>query len=271
MAQETGVVYGDVMGFWNQPLDSNPLHEDEPEITGRDRLRGVTRATQLTLLVLLVSVTVTVISILATGERNWVFAIGLSVLIPLLIMPAVIYPLSCLNAALARHNHHLQQLARHDHLTGLYNRPYMLNMLERELALSSRHDHAVSVVLLDLQNNRDIIDRFGRGASDKAMQILAREVRAQIRESDLFGRFEGAQFLLVLPHTSLHDALRISDNLRHRLARQTVQGNDLQLSLAVCCGVASTDTSSRALQNLLNDADYALYNARNQPGDPAAG
>ncbi|WP_111655988.1 GGDEF domain-containing protein [Isoalcanivorax indicus] len=251
------------MGFWNQPLDKDPLQDNEPDVTSHDRLRGISRAAQLTLLVLLVSVTVTAISILATGERNWVFAMGLSVLIPLLIMPAVIYPVSCINASLQRHNQHLRQLARHDHLTGLYNRPYMLNMLERELALSSRHDYAVSVILIDLQNNRDIIDHFGRHASDKAMQMLAREVRAQIRESDLFGRFEGAQFILVLPHTSLRDALRISNNLRERLAQQQVQGNDLSITLRACCGVASTETSSRALQSLLNDADYALYSARN--------
>lgn len=255
------------MGFWNQPLDKDPLQDNAPEVTSQDRLKGISRATQLTLMVLLVSVAVTAISILATGERNWVFALGLSVLIPLLIMPAVIYPVSCINASLQRHNQHLRQLARHDHLTGLYNRPYMLNMLERELALSSRHDYAVSVVLIDLQNNRDIIDQLGRHASDKAMQVLAREVRAQIRESDLFGRFEGAQFILVLPHTSLRDAMRISDSLRERLAKQQVQGNDVSITLRACCGVASTDTSSRALQGLLNDADYALYTARNHQGN----
>lgn len=257
------------MGFWNQSLDEQGLQDVEPAVTSQDRLRGITRATQLTLLVLMVSVVVTIISILATGERNWVFAIGLSVLIPLLIMPAVIYPVSCLNAALVRHNGYLQQLARHDHLTGLYNRPYMLNMLERELALSSRHDYPVSVLLIDLQNNRDIIDQLGRHGSDKAMQLLAREVRAQIRESDLFGRFEGAQFILVLPHTGLRDALRISDNLRERLARQSVQGDSQNMALGTSVGVASTDTSSRTMQALLNDADYALYNSRKQ--GPLAG
>lgn len=255
------------MGFWNQgAVQSLPSQDNEPGITSQDRLRAVSKAAWLTLLMLLLAVTITAVCVLATGERNWVFALGLAILIPLLVTPLVVYPISCRNAALIRSNHHLQQLARHDHLTGLFNRPYMLNMLERELALSSRHDYPVSLILIDIQNNRDIIDRLGRHASDKALQRVAREVRTQIRESDLFGRVEGAQFMLVLPHTGLRDALRISDNLCRLLNRQDINTDSAAISLLTCFGVASTEHSSRTLQNLLNDADYALYNARKQSG-----
>lgn len=257
------------MGLWNHNA-AQTLADAELDISSHDRLRAVSKAAWLTLLTLGLAVTVTGITVLATGERNWVFALGLAVLIPLLVTPLVVYPISCRNAALQRRNQHLQQLARHDHLTGLFNRPYMLNMLERELALSSRHDYPVSLILMDIQNNREIIDQLGRHASDKALQRVAREVRTQIRESDLFGRFEGAQFLLVLPHTGLRDARRISENLCQLLNRQQITAENASMPLMTCFGVASTDHSSRTLQSLLNDADYALYNARKQYGGDAA-
>lgn len=254
------------MGLWNHN-NAPSLVDGELDINSHDRLRAVSKAALLTVLMLALSATATAITILATGERNWVFAMGLATLIPLLVTPLVVYPISCRNAALNRRNQHLQQLARHDHLTGVFNRPYVLNMLERELALSSRHDYPVSLILIEIQNNSDIVDQLGRHASDKAQQRLAQEVRTQIRESDLLGRFEGAQFILVLPHTGLRDALRISDNLGQLLRRQQITADNQTLPLLPCFGVSSTDQSARTLQSLLNDADYALYNARKQYGD----
>ncbi|MEY1662551.1 GGDEF domain-containing protein [Isoalcanivorax beigongshangi] len=247
------------------------MHHGQRSTTGTDSappcsrgtlLRALRNTLLLTLAIIAVSLLGTGIAVLATGERNWLFALTMATLMPLLLTPCIAFPLLRRNAALMDERQQLLLQARHDHLTGLFNRPYMLRMLERELALSARHRYPVSVVLLELRNSRELADQLGRLAADAALQLIAREVRGLIRESDLFGRFEATQFLLVLPHTAQRDAERISATLGEHLARQQVTQDGRSLLLCLCAGVGATGNQPRTAQQLLNDADYGLYNAR---------
>ena len=231
-------------------------------VRNSDRFYSLRLTAAITLAGIMVSLLITSVGILLTGERDWLAAITLALLVPLLLLPPLCYPLLARFSAVHRENRALRQLAREDHLTGLFNRPHLLSMLERELSLSQRHDYAVSVLLLDIVDFTDIADRHGRQAGDRLLRLFSERIRDKIRESDLFGRIDGAQFLLVLPHTDYNDALHMAQGLRSLADTIQLHIDDQLLSFDIRLGVASTENSGRQLNALLNEADYALYQSR---------
>ncbi|MBL7251290.1 GGDEF domain-containing protein [Alloalcanivorax sp. C16-2] len=213
---------------------------------------------------LLLSLLITAVGVLLTGQRDWLAAITLALLIPLLLLPPVCYPVLARLSALNRDNKLLRQQAREDHLTGLFNRPHLLSMLERELSLSLRHDYTVSILLIDIVDFSDIADRHGRHLGDSLLRVFSERIREKIRDSDLFGRIDGAQFLLVLPHTDYEDALHMAQGLRALTAAIQVQNGEERVGCDIRIGAACTENSGRQLNALLNEADYMLYQSRNE-------
>ncbi|KZX86138.1 diguanylate cyclase, partial [Alcanivorax sp. HI0013] len=206
----------------------------------------------------LLSLILTSIAILVVGERDWLSALILATVLPLMLLPPPLYLVASRLMSLDRQNHQLQQLAREDHLTGLFNRPHLLSMLERELALSQRHNYTVSILLLEINDFTQLLDEYGRHTGEKALRLFADCIREKIRESDLFGRFDGAQFLLVLPHTNYDDAARMGEGLRALTAGIRLssprpgeaQPENVRISAKI--GVASTENSGRNINPLLN-------------------
>jgi O-antigen/teichoic acid export membrane protein len=99
-----------------------------------DRATALKGTLLITISAVLLSLVLTSIAILVAGERDWLSALVLATLLPLLLLPPPLYLVGSRLMSLDRQNHQLQQLAREDHLTGLFNRPHLLSMLERELS-----------------------------------------------------------------------------------------------------------------------------------------
>lgn len=224
----------------------------------------------------LVSVILTGIAVLIVGERDWLSALLLAAALPLILLTPLLYLFATRLVAIDRHNRELQQAAREDHLTGVFNRPHLLGMLERELALSQRHNYTVSVLLLEISDFSQLLDEQGRYVGEQALRLFADCIAEKIRESDLFGRFDGAQFLLVLPHTSFEDATRMGEGLRALAANLKLNGriqddgSRSTIRISAKIGAASTENSGRNLNTLLNEADYSLYQNRNERRDKPA-
>lgn len=238
-----------------------------------DRATALKGTLLITLSAVLLSLILTSIAILLVGERDWLSALILATVLPLMLLPPPLYLVASRLMSLDRQNHQLQQLAREDHLTGLFNRPHLLSMLERELALSQRHNYTVSILLLEINDFTQLLDEYGRHTGEKALRLFADCIREKIRESDLFGRFDGAQFLLVLPHTNYDDAARMGEGLRALTAgirlssSQPGEAQPENVRISAKIGVASTENSGRNINPLLNEADYALYQNRNEGRD----
>lgn len=228
-----------------------------------DRFFALRLTALCTLIAMVASLLLTAIGVLLTGQRDWLAATSLALLIPLLLAPPFCYPTLSRLSTLRRENRLLRQQAREDHLTGLFNRPHLLGMLERELSLSQRHGYVVSILLLEIVDFSDIIDHHGRHPADRLLRLFSERIRDKIRESDLFGRIDGAQFLLVLPHTDYHDALCMADGLRALTASIQMPCDDGMIDFEIRLGAACTENSGRRLDALLNEADYALYQSRN--------
>jgi diguanylate cyclase (GGDEF)-like protein len=149
----------------------------------------------------------------------------------------------------------LRRLAGRDELTGLANRRTFNDVLERELARAARSHEPVSLLLLDLDRLKAINDHFGHAAGDRALRQLAQSAEASVRNGDVVARVGGDEFAVVLPSTSLCEALSIGERIRDHLADAGTRDQPLGLSFGAAVAHSAVDPS----EDLLREADRALY------------
>ena len=151
-----------------------------------------------------------------------------------------------------------EKKAYYDSLTGIFNRHKFNELFEIELNRIKRYSNHASVVVLDIDHFKHFNDTFGHLVGDKVLQKLAETIAGRIRNTDIFARWGGEEFVLLLPETSLQDALKLCENLRKFVA-------------AIECTEADSITASFGVTELLADdtvqtafkrADDALYAAK---------
>lgn len=155
----------------------------------------------------------------------------------------------------------LIKLANTDGLTGLMNRRRVLEMLQLQLELAQRHQHPLSLAIVDIDWFKNINDTFGHAAGDKVLKRFGRLCQDTFRHTDLVGRIGGEEFLIALPHTAIAEAVDTMTSLSlktKQLARNLgIDG----LRLSISCGV-TTCTTDTPLEELMNRCDKALYRAK---------
>lgn len=157
----------------------------------------------------------------------------------------------------------LSEQATRDPLTGLYNRRYLEESLERELHRTSREHVPLSVAMLDLDYLKQFNDTFGHEAGDRVLRELGRVFREKLRKSDISCRFGGEEFVLVLPGSALPDARQRVEQIRLLVKGLQVRHDDQVLGrLTVSGGVAASPEHGETPAELLRAADAALYSAK---------
>ncbi|MDR7400860.1 MAG: GGDEF domain-containing protein [Armatimonadota bacterium] len=155
----------------------------------------------------------------------------------------------------------LRELATTDSLTGLLNRRAFFDLAEREFARYQRYRHPLCAVMVDVDNFKDLNDRYGHLAGDEILQHVARQIRQELRRVDVAARFGGDELVLLLPETGIDDALRVVSRLRHAVAEMRLSFGEHLLRTSISAGVASAD-GCPSLEALLQRADLALYQAK---------
>ena len=111
----------------------------------------------------------------------------------------------------------LQEQAIRDPLTGLYNRRYLFEFMQREHKLAKRQPKTTSLLLLDIDHFKKINDTYGHNAGDAVLQSIALLLQEFTRETDLACRYGGEEFAVILPDTSIEGALNIGENMRQNV------------------------------------------------------
>lgn len=156
----------------------------------------------------------------------------------------------------------IKQLAVTDPLTGPYNRRAFFDLGQREIERYQRFNHPLTVVMLDMDNLKTINDTYGHSTGDDILRGLADRCRSNIRETDIFGRYGGDEFTILLPDTDLTAAVLIAERIREAISGSPwVIGQDL-VTVSASMGVAAAKKHHRTLKDLLADADRALYKAK---------
>jgi len=150
-----------------------------------------------------------------------------------------------------------------DGLTGIHNNRYLLEFLERELARAQRHCRPLAVVLFDLDFFKAVNDRWGHLAGDAVLRELAAVVKPTTRKTDLFARFAGEEFALVLPETAKDQALGAAERVRGLVEGHPFWIDGQAQRVTISGGVAVTaGEEPLTVSDLLREADYRLYQAK---------
>jgi len=156
----------------------------------------------------------------------------------------------------------VQQLASHDELTRTLNRRALVSSLERERLRAERSGAPFAIGMMDLDHFKAVNDSYGHGAGDAVLREFAATVHATMRTTDVFGRYGGEEFLIVLVGTELPAALEALERIRAALQKRDWAGVAPGLAQTVSAGIASF-RKGETVEQLLHRADQALYEAKN--------
>jgi diguanylate cyclase (GGDEF)-like protein/PAS domain S-box-containing protein len=154
-------------------------------------------------------------------------------------------------------------MAHHDELTGLPNRAFFKERMAKTLHHARRNGRKVTVAYLDLDNFKDINDSLGHGAGDEVLKEMAARMADGVRASDMVVRLGGDEFVVVLVHQSNHDT-GITRRLRelHKAVRKPIPYHDKQIAVTCSIGVAAFPSDGGTAEELLANADTAMYRAK---------
>lgn len=159
----------------------------------------------------------------------------------------------------------LRTQAVRDPLTGLYNRRYMQEFLERELHSARRKQRPVTVMMLDLDHFKRYNDNFGHSIGDRALAIIGEVLLRSVRAEDVACRYGGEEFALILPECSLQKAAVRAEEIRKRIQEGRVQTDGQPADpVTVSVGLAAFDETTDRVDLLLKLADDALYQAKSE-------
>jgi diguanylate cyclase (GGDEF)-like protein len=148
-----------------------------------------------------------------------------------------------------------------DGLTGVHNKRYLLETLEREIPRARRHGRPLSLVMLDIDHFKKINDTFGHLAGDYVLKELAQLVKTRLRPDDVIARYGGEEFGIVLPETPRAGGAAIGDDLRRRIeAHRFVFENEV-IRVSVSMGVAELGDTLDVLA-FIKASDELLYRAK---------
>ncbi|MCT7651386.1 diguanylate cyclase [Aliarcobacter butzleri] len=162
-------------------------------------------------------------------------------------------------------NAELLRLSITDNLTKLYNRVKLDKSLQEEMNRSLRYNTNFSIILLDIDYFKKVNDNFGHQVGDEVLIESAQVLSKNIRNVDILGRWGGEEFLVICPETKIEDAIKVASHINAaiKLHKFTTYPNTVTMSL----GVASFNKDIKNVDNIILNADKALYQAKEEGRD----
>ncbi len=161
-------------------------------------------------------------------------------------------------------NQELERLASQDPLTDVYNRRHFYSLSEAEFAKANRHNHPLSILMIDVDMFKMVNDTYGHPAGDQALRSLSECCREAKRSSDVLGRIGGEEFALTCPNTNLEGALNLAERIRQGCEKQVIRSNGSSFCITLSIGVTEYSDSDTHLDQTLQRADHLLYEAKKQ-------
>jgi diguanylate cyclase (GGDEF)-like protein len=157
----------------------------------------------------------------------------------------------------------MREQATRDPLTGLWNRASILDILSQELSRSQRQAARFSIVLIDLDNFKEINDVYGHQVGDQVLRRISQAMRASKRSYDSIGRYGGEEFLVVLPDCDETSAVSQAERLRETVEQLTIETPAGSIRTTASLGIAAFDTATCPDSiDMIEAADQALYRAK---------
>ena len=159
------------------------------------------------------------------------------------------------------------ELAFTDGLTGLYNRRYLMEQIEREFKRVERSEGFLSLMMIDLDGLKGINDRFGHHEGDSVLRELGDIIKANTRASDVAARWGGDEFMLLTPETGSRGARKIGERIRSQVERYRPELDGEEVGISISVGIASYPGHASDVTQLLQRVDEAMYQAKRGGGN----
>jgi diguanylate cyclase (GGDEF)-like protein len=157
----------------------------------------------------------------------------------------------------------LRALMMRDGLTGLLNHTTIKERLEQEVLRADRNGLPLSYIMIDIDHFKKVNDTYGHPTGDRVLKSLSQLFTQRLRRTDIIGRYGGEEFAIILPNTSINNALGVMEELRNSFENIRHRSNEEEFSVTFSCGIASFDRFKT--QSELNEAaDKALYIAKRE-------
>jgi diguanylate cyclase (GGDEF)-like protein len=226
-----------------------------------------TIALGMTLISILLSVGITgsVNAFLKGGplREGWVIAI----LAPLVIAPLMSVQMLQLLRKLDEAERQLKALSHTDELTQAYNRRYFMEYAGQELRRAHRSGEKFSIAILDLDNFKQINDQWGHFVGDQVLRELSCVFKEHIRGADVFARYGGDEFIILFPQTDREQIQAWAGRFYEKFPAISIQLEGLSAQPLYSMGIAVFESSILELDDLLKQADHALYQAKRKGGN----
>jgi diguanylate cyclase (GGDEF)-like protein len=157
----------------------------------------------------------------------------------------------------------LEENLNSDGLTGLATREHFMVRAELEFQRAVRFRHEMTIIMLDIDNFKQVNDTYGHISGNQVLRELALRCQNQVRSIDMIGRFGGDEFILLLVETDPADALSVAERIRQHVAVAPVETEKGPLAITVSLGMAHLAVDCLDLVALISSADSALYKAKN--------
>ncbi|MFT7009323.1 MAG: diguanylate cyclase (GGDEF)-like protein [Colwellia sp.] len=157
----------------------------------------------------------------------------------------------------------LERISSVDGLTQVYNRFHWEKCFKNEVDRVNRYKHPVSLIMLDMDFFKKINDVYGHLCGDEVLRQTAKRCTESLRSADVIGRYGGEEFCIFLPETNLASAAHIAEKLKNIIADTPVYYKSLAVSISASIGFTSSSTTINNHEKLINEADTALYVAKN--------
>ena len=157
---------------------------------------------------------------------------------------------------------HALELAFTDSLTGLYNRRYLMEQIEREFIRAERSKSPLSLIMVDLDGLKDINDSYGHHFGDAFLREVGRIIKVNTRASDVAARWGGDEFMLLATEADSASSSKIAERVRFQVGRYRMEINGRKVGITVSAGVVSYPAHALGISELIKNVDEAMYNAK---------
>lgn len=157
-------------------------------------------------------------------------------------------------------NNKLKSIANTDKITGLYTRKYYEVNLEQTLSELKLKDDMMSLIMLDIDNFKNVNDIYGHPKGDEVLRLLGLTLQNSVRSSDIVARYGGEEFIILLKNTNRDEVVLIAEKIRHEVEMLKIPG--IAYSITISLGISLYPTHSRYKEELIVKADQALYYAK---------
>ncbi|HEY4182389.1 MAG TPA: GGDEF domain-containing protein [Kofleriaceae bacterium] len=157
----------------------------------------------------------------------------------------------------------IHNMAIQDGMTGIHNKRFFLEFLEREIAVCVRHSHPLTLVMFDVDHFKKVNDTSGHLAGDAVLKDLTARIKPRIRREDLFARYGGEEFACVLPSTALPGGIVFAEHLRTLIEERPTVFDNQQIKFTISLGVTTLHRETGVdPSTLIKRADDNLYAAK---------